>query len=172
MAANVDERALEAAMPRAAPDELAVALARAKALSAEAPGALVIGADQVLSLDGRIFHKSATREEALITLSSALRPHPPPDLGLRDWRATAKSLEAGAETADMTMRALDGRALSLYLDAAGPVVLGSVGVYQWEGSGRASVRAGRGRPLDHSWPADAEAAGGSAPARRVEALKR
>ena len=55
VAADVDERALEAAMPRAAPDELAVALARAKALSAEAPGALVIGADQVLSLDGAHF---------------------------------------------------------------------------------------------------------------------
>jgi septum formation protein len=33
------------------------------------------------------------------------------------------------------MRALDATALGLYLDAAGSGVLGSVGVYQWEGLG-------------------------------------
>ena len=69
VAADVDERAVEAASDFASPEMLAAALARAKALSAKAPGALVIGADQVLSLDGRVFHKSATREAALATLS-------------------------------------------------------------------------------------------------------
>ena len=134
VAADVDERGLEASMPDAAPGELASALARAKALSAKAPGALVIGADQVLSLDGRLFHKSATREAALNTLSA---------LSGRTHRLTSafaiardgEILASGAEAAEMTMRALDEPALALYLDAAGPGVLGSVGVYQWEGLG-------------------------------------
>lgn len=134
VAADVDERALEAAMPGASPDELVLALARAKALSAGAPGALVVGADQALSLAGRLFHKSSTREEALRTLSAlAGRTH-----RLTSAFALARDgeiLACGAESAEMTMRALDAAALGLYLDAAGPDVLGSVGVYQWEALG-------------------------------------
>ena len=130
---QVDERALEAAAP-SAPGALAAALARAKALSAEAPGALVIGADQVLSLDDRIFHKSATRAEALRALASLVgRTH-----RLTSAFALAHNGEivaAEAETADMTMRALDNAALERYLDAAGPAVFGSVGVYHFEGLG-------------------------------------
>jgi septum formation protein len=134
VAAAVDERALEAAMPGAAPGELALALARAKALSARAPGALVVGADQTLALDGRLFHKSATREEALGALSAlAGRAH-----RLTSAFAIARDgdiVAAGAEAAEMTMRAVGPAALGLYLDAAGPGALGSVGVYQWEGLG-------------------------------------
>ncbi|HXT08706.1 MAG TPA: Maf family protein [Roseiarcus sp.] len=134
VAAAVDERRLEAAMPDAAPDELALALARAKALSANAPAALAIGADQVLSLDGALFHKCATREEALRSLSA---------LSGRTHRLTSafalardgEVLACGVDTAEMTMRALDAAALALYLDVAGPEALGSVGVYQWEGLG-------------------------------------
>jgi septum formation protein len=131
---RVDERALEAASPGASPADLALALARAKATSVEAPGAVVIGADQVLSLDGRVFHKAATRAEALRTLAS---------LSGRTHRLTSafalaregEAVAAGFATADMNMRVLDEKALSLYLDAAGPDVLGSVGVYHWEGLG-------------------------------------
>jgi septum formation protein len=145
-AADVDERALEAAMPGAPPQELASALARAKALSPRVPGALVIGADQVLSLDGALFHKSATREEALRTLSALSgRTH-----RLTSAFAVARDGEivaSGAETAEMTMRALDASALGLYLDAAGPAVLGSVGVYQWEGLGAHLFERAQG---DHS----------------------
>jgi septum formation protein len=134
VAADVDERALEAALPGAAPAELALALARAKALGARAPGALVIGADQALSLDGALFHKSATREEALATLSALSgRTH-----RLTSAFAIARDGEivaGGFEAAQMTMRALDAAALRAYLDAAGPGVLASVGVYQWEGLG-------------------------------------
>lgn len=133
-AADVDERALEAAMPGATPEELALALARAKALSAPAPGALAVGADQVLSLDGRLFHKSATREQVLETLSALSgRTH-----RLTSAFAVARDgeiLATGAESALMTMRPLGVDALALYLDAAGPGVLGSVGVYHWEGLG-------------------------------------
>jgi septum formation protein len=134
VAARVDERATEAAMPNASPQELALALARAKASSVDARGTLVIGADQVLSVDGRVFHKSATSAEALRTLTT---------LSGRTHRLTsafalaldAQILAADFDIADMTMRPLDEAALALYLDAAGPDVLGSVGVYRFEGLG-------------------------------------
>ena len=121
-------------MAEAAPGELALALARAKALSAEAPGALVIGADQVLSLGSGLIHKSRDRAEAKATLGL---------LSGRSHRLTSafalardgEILAAEADTAEMTMRPLDPAALDLYLDAAGPDVLASVGVYQWEGLG-------------------------------------
>jgi septum formation protein len=134
--ADIDERAIEATLPGAAPDEMALALARAKAqaISPQRPQALVIGADQVLSCDGEVFHKSATREEAARSLAR---------LSGRTHRLTsAFALARGgeivaseADAADLTMRALDAAALALYLDAAGSAVLGSVGVYQWEGLG-------------------------------------
>ena len=133
---KLDERAIEAAAPRADPGELAATLARAKALavSIEAPGALAIGADQTLSLDGRVLHKSLTREAALRTLAA---------LSGRTHRLTsAFALARGgrivaedADSAELTMRRLDEAALALYLDIASPAVLGSVGVYQWEGLG-------------------------------------
>ncbi len=134
VAARVEERAIEAAMPIAAPAELALALARAKALSAAAPGALVVGADQVLSLDGHIIHKSATPEEALRTLGRLSgRTH-----RLTSAFALARNgavIAADCDAAEMTMRTLDEAALALYLEAAGPAVLASVGVYHWEGLG-------------------------------------
>jgi len=134
--AEIDERAVEAALPGASSAETALALARAKALvvSAARPHALVIGADQVLSCAGRIFHKAAAREDALRALTALSgRTH-----GLTSAFALARNGEivaTGTEAADMTMRALDASALALYLDAAGPSVLGSVGIYQWEGIG-------------------------------------
>lgn len=134
VATNVDERAIEARLSGAAPAELALALARAKAKSAKAPGALVVGADQVLSLDGDVFHKSTTREEALASLARLSgRTHT-----LTSAFAIARNGEivvAEDEAAQMSMRALDASALALYLDATGPGVLGSVGAYQWEGVG-------------------------------------
>jgi septum formation protein len=135
-APEVDERAIEAGLPGASPAELALALARAKALavSAEAPEALCLGADQVLSLGARIFHKSASREQALRTLAAlAGRTH-----RLTSAFALARGgrvLAAQADAAELTLRALDEAQLGLYLDAAGEGVLGSVGAYQWEGFG-------------------------------------
>jgi septum formation protein len=135
-AAQVDERALEAEKPDRSPAEIARALARAKALdvSARRPEALVIGADQVLSLDGRLFHKSLDRGAALATLAAlAGRTH-----RLTSAFALARSGEIVAQdddTAQMTMRALDDAAIGRYLDAAGAEVLSSVGVYHWEGLG-------------------------------------
>ena len=94
----------------------------------------MIGADQVLSLDGRLFHKSHDRAGALATLVHlAGRTH---RLTCAFALACSGEIVAeGTDAADMTMRALEKVALGLYLDAAGEVALGSVGAYQWEGLG-------------------------------------
>ncbi len=137
-AADVDERGLESAhLARGEPGEtLAPALARAKAIevSARRPGALCVGADQTLTLEGRLIHKSETLEAAADTLRA---------LGGRRHRLTAafalardgRVLHEGQDHADMTMRALDSKQIAVYLACAGPGVLASVGVYQIEGVG-------------------------------------
>jgi len=137
-AADIDERALESEFLAAGgrSEGLALALARAKALevSARRPGAPCIGADQILTLEGRLLHKSETMESAARTLRA---------LSGRTHRLTSafaiaregRILGEGQERADLTMRALDSRQIALYLACAGPGVLASVGVYQIEGLG-------------------------------------
>src|ERR1700728_918497 len=64
--ADLDERKLEAGAPSREPRAVAALLAREKALSVarQRPGRLVLGADQVLALDGRSFAKPADRAAA------------------------------------------------------------------------------------------------------------
>lgn len=66
--ARIDEEAIRVSLEAegANPRDVADALAEAKAakLSGKTPGALVLGADQVLELNGRIFSKPETPEEA------------------------------------------------------------------------------------------------------------
>ena len=63
---EVDEPALKAAAKALSPGNLARSLAAAKAVSVanRLPEALVIGADQVLNLEGKAFDKPLSREEA------------------------------------------------------------------------------------------------------------
>ena len=137
-AADIDERALESEFLAGggASEPLALALARAKAqkVSARRPGALCVGADQILTLDGRVLHKSATTQEAARTLwALSGRTH-----RLISAFAVARDgriLGEGQDHADLTMRALDSRQIALYLACAGPGALASVGAYQVEGLG-------------------------------------
>jgi septum formation protein len=67
---GVDEDALEAELgPNATPSRLCLALAQAKARAVaeleEAAGALVVGCDSVLELDGRAYGKPDSADEAL-----------------------------------------------------------------------------------------------------------
>lgn len=72
--AAIDERALEAPLiaKGAAASEVARHLARAKALaiSAKMPGHLVVGADQVACLKGRLFAKPADQRDAIAQLEA------------------------------------------------------------------------------------------------------
>ena len=64
--AHLDERALEAALKGEAPEVIALALAGAKAqaVSTEQPQSLVLGSDSLVVAGGRRFDKPASREEA------------------------------------------------------------------------------------------------------------
>jgi septum formation protein len=138
LAPEVDERALEDRhlSGGGSLESVAIELARAKALavSAERPGAYCVGADQTLTLEGRILHKSPD----LIAAAKALT-----SLSGKSHRLTSafcvvrggRELVVHRDSADLRMRALDPGEISRYLERAGPGVLASVGVYQGEGLG-------------------------------------
>jgi septum formation protein len=117
-------------------EDVAVELARAKALavSARRPDAYCIGADQTLTLDGSIFHKSRDLVEGAQTLAA---------LSGKTHRLTSafcvaragQALVVHRDHADLRMRPLDRNEISRYLERAGLGVLASVGVYQGEGLG-------------------------------------
>jgi septum formation protein len=136
--ADIDERGVEQALSQRGEPAggLALALARAKALavSARRPQALTLGADQTLILDGRPMHKAPTRAAAADAL------HALSGRGHRLVSAFALArdgaiLAEDSDSADMTMRALDAAQIARYLEIAGPAVLASVGAYQIEGLG-------------------------------------
>jgi septum formation protein len=137
-AADVDERQIEAELTarNATPPEIAVALARAKAVevSRRAPDAHVIGSDQVLSLAGRLLHKPADMAEAgdHIRAMSGTTHH------LNCGVAIAHKSEAiwsDVSIARMTMRPISEAFLEKYLTMSGEGILGSVGAYHFEGPG-------------------------------------
>jgi septum formation protein len=133
---DVDERAVEGAVPSSSPAEVASLLARAKAsaVSQLYPGRLVLGADQVLALDGRRFTKPADRAAARAQLRAlAGRTHELHSAIAFVQHATV--LFEHVSTARLTMRVFSDEFLELYLDAAGAAATESVGAYQLEGVG-------------------------------------
>ena len=135
-APDVDERALEAASAGLAPPELARCLAEAKAgsIAARHPGRIVVGADQVLALDGRVFHKPSDAAEARAQLADlAGRTHTLHSAVALTGRLARQSF---VETARLTLRTLDARAIAAYVACVGEArVRASVGGYQLEGPG-------------------------------------
>jgi septum formation protein len=134
-AAEIDERAIEAS-GHGSPEEVALVLARAKALdvSRHFPGALVIGSDQTMSLGDTVYHKASSRSEARQTLLSLSgRTH-----RLNSAVAIAiddKIVWEHVSHADLTARLLDESFIDRYLDRVGDKALTSVGAYQLEGEG-------------------------------------
>jgi len=135
---RVDERGLEAPLLAngRGPDEIAVALAEAKAIdvSGREPDALVIGADQTLDLAGERFTKPANNAEAREQLSrlsgKTHRLHSAVTVA-----ENGKVLWRHLDSASLTMRALEPAAIDAYLAAAGDRVTESAGGYQVEGQG-------------------------------------
>jgi septum formation protein len=134
--ADIDERAVQLASGLRAPGEIAALLAREKALdvSRGQPGKYVVGADQTLALETRLFSKPAGRIAAAEQLRDlAGRGHE-----LHSAVAVARDGEILFEAvaiARMTMRQLSGAEIQAYLDQAGEAVTTSVGAYQLEGLG-------------------------------------
>lgn len=135
---RIDERAVEAAVGDAdlSPDDLALILAEAKAVevSERFRDALVIGSDQVLSLDDEVLHKAKDMEEArrrLLAMSGRVHHLNSAVVVARDGQALWRHVSI----ARMTMRRLEPGFIGRYLSRAGDQVLRSVGVYQIEGEG-------------------------------------
>lgn len=111
-----------------------LALAKAKLVSVRHPGRLIIGADQILDLDGAWFDKPEDMAEAVDHLKRlAGRTHclVSAVCVVRD----NEPLWDHVETARLTMRPLSLNFLQRYLAEAGPEILESVGAYRLEGRG-------------------------------------
>lgn len=132
--ADVDEDALKT--PGVDPVELAVELARAKALavSRHDAEAWVLGADQTLAFDGGLVSKAPTLEaarERLIAMRG--RTH-----RLHSGAALARNGQvvwSGVDTVEMRMRGFSDAFLDAYLAAEGEALLACVGSYRLEGLG-------------------------------------
>jgi len=137
-AAAIDERAVEAALSarNPTPPEIAEALAveKARDVAARNPGAIVIGSDQTLSLEGRVFHKPADMAEAKSHLLSMSGRTHALNCGIALVR-DGETLWNHVSIARLTMRPLSEDFVDRHLDRVGPRVLASVGAYQLEGEG-------------------------------------
>jgi septum formation protein len=133
---GLDEALAKAAFKSHAPREVAEALAEDKALAGagQRPGALVIGADQTLEFDGRLFDKAATLAEArqrLVTLRGQVHQ-------LHSAIAVARAghiLWREVATSTLTMRDFTDAYLEAYLERNHGAALASVGAYELEGEG-------------------------------------
>lgn len=134
--AALDERALETEAIEGGADarDVALLLAQKKALavSANHPGAIVIGADQTLALGTELLHKSSDRAEAAAQLDhlrgKAHRLHAAVTLardGVVIW--------SDIQTAELVMREFSDVERDDVLDREGHAILSSVGGYRLEG---------------------------------------
>lgn len=135
---SIDERAVEETLEgsHADPETVAQVLAEAKAVevSERFADALVIGADQTLSLGDEVFHKPADMEAArrhLLKLSG--RTHQLNSAVVLARNGAAIWRHVGI--ARLTMRELDPGFIGRHLARVGEKALGSVGAYQVEGEG-------------------------------------
>jgi septum formation protein len=113
---------------------LALATEKARTVSARNPGALVIGADQILVAGEEWFDKPADPVEARAQLHSLCgRTHVLATAvcvtsdGSALWRSTSEP--------ELTMRSFSDSFLENYVAAEGQALLGSVGAYRIEGRG-------------------------------------
>lgn len=132
--AGVDEDALK--VPGVDPCELAIELAKAKALavSVQHPEAVVLGADQTLAFDGGLISKAPDLQKARARLADMRgKPHQ-----LHSGVALAKGgqiIWSGADTAHMVVRDFSDAFLDAYIAAEGEELLYCVGSYRLEGMG-------------------------------------
>jgi len=134
--AAVDERALEAEMEGAEPAEIAQALAAAKAaaVSAARPDALVLGSDSLVEVAGKRFDKPASRDEA----AEHLRFFSGKVMTLHSAAALARGGQiawVGSDFARLRVRELSEDFIAAYLNAEWPAVSSCVGVFRIEGPG-------------------------------------
>lgn len=117
-------------------DVMAQALAQAKGFSigVRNPDSLVIGADQVLYCNGRIFSKATDMEEAKAHLKY-LSGKTHQLISAVCLVQKDKVIWSHVERAKLTMRAMDEATIDRYCSRAGDGILRSVGAYELEGLG-------------------------------------
>tara|TARA_B110000037_G_scaffold168625_1_gene191013 strand:- start:196 stop:783 length:588 start_codon:yes stop_codon:yes gene_type:complete len=136
---NVDEESIKESLlkEKASPEIISKNLAELKAnkISQKIPNEIVLGADSVIDLNGRIISKPADRKEALQILqdlngkthyliSSVCISHN----GSMIWNHTDK--------ASLTMKKMSDEELKIYLAKVSDEALYAYNVYQIEGEGR------------------------------------
>lgn len=134
--ADIDERAIEAAMIDVPPGEVAAALARAKAeaVAQIRPGQVVLGSDSLVVVGGRRFAKPNSCEDA----ASHLRWFSGREMELFSAAALVcddRLLWQVTDRAVLQVRPLSEDFIAQYLDAEWPQVAGCVGVFRIEAMG-------------------------------------
>ena len=123
--AALDERAVEAGLNGAGPSAIALALAEAKAaaVSRGRPGDLVLGSDSLVEVDGRRFDKPTSRDDAAAHLrffsGKVMRLHSAAAL-VRDETCLWKQ----SDLAELHVRRLSDSYIDSYLDTEWPTVAG------------------------------------------------
>lgn len=134
--ATLDERALEAGLAGVGAGEVALALAEAKALAVSTahPGALVLGSDSLVDVAGRRFDKPASLDDAAEHLrffsGKAMQLHSAAALA-----CDGQVLWKHSDCAVLTVRALSELFIEHYLAAEWPAVADCVGVFRIEDRG-------------------------------------
>ena len=135
---TVDEDALKGALlaENVPPRDIADALAEAKALavSRRREADFVVGADQILVLDGRMYDKPKSRGEARERLR-LLRGRTHQLLGATVVCEGGRPVWRNMARTRLTMRDFSDDFLEDYLDREGELVTRSVGAYRFEGLG-------------------------------------
>jgi len=132
--ARVDERALEARLGAAPPDQIALALAEAKALAVAEPERPVLGSDSLVVVGERRFDKPASREEA----AEHLRAFSGRVMHLHSAAAIARGGSVVWRETSLAMlhtREFSEDFIQTYLDTEWPAVSHCVGVFRIEGPG-------------------------------------
>lgn len=134
--ADIDERAVEAGLQGAEPEEIAEALAVAKAaaVAQHHPQTLVLGSDSLVVVGGRRFDKPQSREEA----AEHLRFFSGKVMELHSAAALVK--DGGCEwshasIARLQVRELSDEFIAHYLDLEWPAISHTVGAFRIEGPG-------------------------------------
>jgi septum formation protein len=133
-ASRVDERAMEAGLANAPPAEVALALARAKALALGPREHLVLGSDSLVVVEGRRFDKPTDRDEA----AAHLRFFSGKVMELHSAAALVRGGEVvwdHAALARLHVRDLSEGFIAVYLAAEWPHVGHCVGVFRIEAMG-------------------------------------
>ncbi len=136
VAADLDERGVEVGLAGASPAEVveALSVAKAAAVAAQHPGALVLGSDSLVVAGGRRFDKPRSLEEAAEHLrffsGRVMELHSAAALvrdGGCEW--------SHASVARLHVRALSDDFIAHYLNLEWPAISHTVGAFRIEGPG-------------------------------------